>query len=282
MPSMQNSGTPGTTARAAETRPSNRRSLMPKEHGAYAEAAFPLATGVILGSPGIVSWLLVLAAAFAFFAHEPVLVLRGVRGVRARNADADRARVRMAWLLFGAAVAGVAALAMASAAVRWAALLPLLPGAGYAVSLARGYDKTLLRDLLASSTFSLLAFPIALAGGASVPVALAGGVVWLVTFALQTLLVRGTVATSKSRRRSPLLPPFLAASLTAVVAVWLAVRPSVPVLAAFATLPAALHVLAFCVWPVPARRLKRLGWSLAAADVAVFVVLVTWSLEHQG
>ena len=55
-------------------------SLLPKEHGAYAELSFPLVTGLALGEPNLASFSLGLAAVLFFLANEPVAVLLGARG----------------------------------------------------------------------------------------------------------------------------------------------------------------------------------------------------------
>ncbi len=66
--------------------------LLPREHGAYAELGFPLLSGLVLGSPGAASWLFVAAAILLFLANEPLVILLGVRGRRAREEMGPAAR----------------------------------------------------------------------------------------------------------------------------------------------------------------------------------------------
>ena len=106
------------------------------------------------------------------------------------------------------------------------------------------------------------------------PWPLTGAAVWFAAFLLQTLLVRGTVAASKMRRGQPLWPVRIAAIVVAGIALWLAARTVSPGAAALAVLPAAAHALALAIRPVSARHLKRVGWSLVLADLAVLAVLL--------
>src|SRR5512144_1851394 len=66
-------------------------SLFPREHGAWGQLAFPLATGLNIGRPGPAAFLLCAAVVAAFLGHEPLLVVLGQRGHRARDAHGRRA-----------------------------------------------------------------------------------------------------------------------------------------------------------------------------------------------
>ncbi len=61
---------------------SSSNSLLPREHGAYAELAFPLATGLAAGGPTVAGVAFSLAAVVLFLAHEPAAVMLGRRGAR--------------------------------------------------------------------------------------------------------------------------------------------------------------------------------------------------------
>ena len=87
---------------------SSPRSLMPREHGAYGQLALPLLTALFSGRPTAAAFLYSTAAVFAFFAHEPLLVLLGQRGSRAFRELGARARLRLTLLVVGTlVVAGV-------------------------------------------------------------------------------------------------------------------------------------------------------------------------------
>ena len=67
-----------------------RRSLWPREHGAYAQLAAPLLTALVIVRPTVAAALLALAACIAFLANEPLLVVLGHRGKRMREQDGRR------------------------------------------------------------------------------------------------------------------------------------------------------------------------------------------------
>jgi hypothetical protein len=56
-----------------------RRSLWPREHGAYAQLGAPLATAIAMQAPTIGALALASAACLAFLANEPLLVVLGHR-----------------------------------------------------------------------------------------------------------------------------------------------------------------------------------------------------------
>ena len=60
-------------------------SLLPKEHGAYAELAFPLITGLALAVPSLSALALGGAAVLLFLLNEPVAILLGARGKRLKE-----------------------------------------------------------------------------------------------------------------------------------------------------------------------------------------------------
>ena len=87
-----------------ETATPRPRSLLPHEHGAWGQLAMPLLTALAIGRPTVGSLLLTLAVVLAFVAHEPLLVVLGQRGKRAREQDGARA---LRWLAaLGALAAG--------------------------------------------------------------------------------------------------------------------------------------------------------------------------------
>src|SRR5262249_31077882 len=90
-----------------------KRSLWPREHGAYAQLGAPLATAPALHIPTVPAALLAAAACCAFLANEPLLVVLGHRGKRMHDEHGRRAAVRLA-IVGGTAVAiGAVALVLA-------------------------------------------------------------------------------------------------------------------------------------------------------------------------
>jgi hypothetical protein len=69
--------------------------LFPKEHGAYGQLLFPIATAFAVGRISLAGLALAGAGACAFIAHEPLLVLIGRRGPRVARDQRSRA---LRWL----------------------------------------------------------------------------------------------------------------------------------------------------------------------------------------
>src|SRR6187397_412589 len=120
--------------------------MLPKEHGAYGQLAFPLLTSLIVVGPAYASLWLATAMIGLFLAHEPVLVLLGHRGPRARAAGAQRAW----WWLKGTLIVAVAGAILALDAtppnLRWTFLVPALPAAWVAYAAVNGREKTSLGE----------------------------------------------------------------------------------------------------------------------------------------
>ncbi|MBK8937310.1 MAG: YwiC-like family protein [Polyangiaceae bacterium] len=76
------------------SRPTPKRSLMPREHGAYGQLVLPAAAALIAW-PSFGGAALAVAATAMFLAHEPALVLLGQRGARARAELGAAARSRL-------------------------------------------------------------------------------------------------------------------------------------------------------------------------------------------
>lgn len=256
--------------------PFARRALLPREHGAYAELAFSLATALALGGFSAAPMLLAAGAIAAFLAHEPALVMLGARGRRALDQSRDRAALGAAGLLAAAIVAGVAGWRQAAPAARRALLLPLTFAVILVPVIFARREKTPLGELLVALTFASASIPIALAGDAAPKAAFIAGSIWAVIFSLQTLVVR-SVTGRATERLDPQRRFVVAAclSLSVVLAGWLfSLAGLLPFLAAAALAPAALVGAACALLRVHARHLRLIGWSLAGSDVLALVALV--------
>lgn len=109
---------------------SSPRSLMPREHGAYGQLALPLLTALFSGRPTAAAFLYAAAAVFAFFAHEPLLVLLGQRGSRAFRELGARARLRLTLLAVGTLLCAGLALMLSSQTARLGVCRTARRGAG--------------------------------------------------------------------------------------------------------------------------------------------------------
>ncbi|UCF21310.1 MAG: YwiC-like family protein [Gemmatimonadota bacterium] len=258
-----------------QTNAPHQGSLLPREHGAYAQISFPLLTALSLGKPGPASILLVMAAVTVFLLHEPVLILIGGRGGRAKRELAGRARRRTALLIALALLAGLGGLALAPAA-RLAALIPLGTAALLLPLIFSRREKTTAGELLVALSLSSTMIPVARAGGVNLRPALLAAAVWAIVFALGTVTVRMIIARAKKGvepSRWVRSAPWLSAAVIAG-AMFLAFEGSVPAPAALAAVPTAAVALVFALLGVHPRNLRRMGWSLVASNVAVMTALI--------
>ncbi|MDT8342341.1 MAG: YwiC-like family protein [Longimicrobiales bacterium] len=249
--------------------------LRPREHGAYAMLTFPVLSGLLLGG---VSWP---GAAFAvmvgagFLGHESVLLVLGGRGERLRAAHRPAARARLLRLgLVGAAAAAVFAGSAPDGAWVPAALTALL-GAVVAGILLAGRTRSLGGELLVAAAFASAHGPVAASGGAGGAAVYLPVAAWTVSFALATLAVHSMKYRFKGRgpgRWTVAAAP--AAALGAMLAGAAAVAAALPWWAGAASLfPKALVVLVLAVLTLHPRNLKRVGWTLVAADTLTLVLL---------
>lgn len=280
-------------------------SLLPKEHGAYAQLAFPLLTGLGLAGPSVSAMSIALAAVAFFLANEPAAILLGVRGKRLKEQLGSAAKARgllLGGLGTGLALAGV----WMGGSALWPELAwPMAAAALLVPTVLAGRQKSFFGEILVVTAFATIILPLAAASGADPGRAKLAAAVWWLAFVLGTLEVHAIKARLKetagrqwTRWGSP-----LAASVTVAAALWLALGQASPVLrkwgrsglqgvgsgdllpwaeaamrllppAAAAILPPALAILALPLLRVHPRHLKRVGWTLVAANTVTLVLLL--------
>lgn len=250
--------------------------LLPREHGAWAQLAFPLLTGLILGrgAPGAFAFAGVAVA--AFLAHEPAAVLRGARGVRLKNELAGRARTRLLWL-GGALATGVLAAALVAPARAWqAATVPGVLGLLLVPLFLAGRLKSLGGEVLLTAALASLVLPLGRSGPAGMPEVALAGAVWFGAFVPPIVTVHALKARVKQRGRGRWL--LVAAPLVALLVIagaltaWALLPPWGR--ASLAVLPPAVATLGVAVSAPHPRHLKQVGWTVAAADVVALVLLL--------
>lgn len=251
--------------------------LRPREHGAYAMLAFPVASGLFVGGVSVAGVAFALLAAAGFLAHEAALVVLGRRGERVRTAADAAARRRLA-VLGGAALAfGLVFVVWApTSALAWAVPPVLLGGSVMGLVLAGG-TKSLGGELLVACAFAAVHGPVALSGlggeGGAEPVWVPV-VVWAASFGLATLAVHALKARFRAKAWTAVAVAAPAAATAALAVSGLALAAGQALVpAACALIPKALLVLAVAALDVHPRHLKRVGWSLVAADTVTLVVL---------
>lgn len=251
-------------------------SLLPREHGAYAQLVFPLLTALALGRPSFASVLLTISVVTVFLAHEPVLVLLGRRGGRAKRELSMTARLRLITLIALGLPAGALGLWLAPPQTRAAALVPFALGALLTPLIFSRLEKTAVGELLVALTLSATLIPVAVAGDVPIRVALAAATVWAVAFALGTITVRGIIARAKKSADpswAPVLAPLFSAAAI-LLAVYLAASGRTPTLATLAVVPTACVALVFGAVGIHPRNLRRMGWSLVASNLGVLAALI--------
>lgn len=251
-----------------------KRFLWPREHGAWGQMAMPLATGLALGRPGASAWLFALAAALAFLAHEPALVLLGSRGLRAEKDDGRLARRLLALLGGGAAAAGLAATALAPAAARLSLAVPAVLLLATLWLARRRLEMTTGGEVVIGSAMASALLPVALAAGATPRAALAALGIWALSFAMAAVavaavLARGKPGTPEAGPRNALLAVALL-----LLGVAVALAAGLPWLVPASLVPTALFGLAACLGRAGPDRLKQMGWGLVASTLLTLAGLV--------
>jgi len=252
--------------------------MLPKEHGAYGQMALPLATAMAAAGASASSLLLSAAVVAGFLAHEPLLVLLGRRGSRARRESSRRARRWLATTAMTAAGTGVLGAWSMPAGARWSLALPLLPATVLSATIAAGREKGVAAEVAVAAAFSLVAVPVSLAAGARVEDGAAIAAVFAGIFVTATLSVRGIIATTRgggnveTARRFTIATILLAGVAVAGLA-WAATRGLMPWAGLAAGVPGLGLAAALALVPPPPSRLRAVGWTLVAVSVAAGVTL---------
>jgi hypothetical protein len=228
-----------------------------------------MVSALVIGRPGTAALAWAGAAALAFLAHEPVMVLLGQRGAKASRDERHRARWWLGAYLTGVALLGsVAVVAMPNEA-RIALVAPVSLGMLLAIVIGARREHTASGEVLSAIVMASLAWPAALAAGVSPIASRTCAAVFGGGFAAATLAVHAVIA--RTRR-----PPGRGARITAVLAA-LAIGGLVGAAAQMHVLDRAAGVAVapmLCgavvlAWAAPpARRLRTVGWTLIAVSTA--------------
>lgn len=265
------------SASAVQTRPGrprrNGESLLPREHGVYAEVAFPMITALTLGQASAAGSALTAAIIATFLLHEPMLVLLGRRGLRAKESMQGRARPRVALLATMALTSATTGLWLADEPTRIACAALVLPGLLVAALVVRGREKTFLGEGLVALVLSFTLVPIALAGGVPLPITLGAATVWMVVFALGTATVHSVLARKKRGSNTLAYSVLAVATILMAASTALALGPG-PIWAA-AVAPAALVGIVVLAVGVTPKHLRRMGWSMVISNAATLAILLS-------
>ena len=208
--------------------PSQSRSLLPHEHGAYGQIALPLLCGLALGRPGAAAWLLALGAFLGFLSYEPILVASGRRGRRAREEHGTRARGLAGGFLSAAVALCGTGFVLSPPAARWAAAVPPILAAGIALLVWLEVERTVPGEVAVAVALSSAGFPVGVASGARPGAAAAAWLAWSLGFAAATLAVEVVLARSRAPARDPGPAALGGVVLLQAIAVALALRRDCP------------------------------------------------------
>jgi hypothetical protein len=240
-------------------------SLWPREHGAYVQLLAPLLTSLLFVPPTPAAAGLALSACTLFFAHEPVLVLLGRRGARARSLlEARAARLLFACIAI-ATLALVLALRASLPQLREVAGVPaacaLIAGA---VVLARREQRA-WGELWVGVTLASFSLPVLVASGVAPRSALELTLGWILVHGLSTLTARGFVHRKRDDGKLLRMACVGALALIAGGGALVALR-FIPLAWGLAALPCVGIAGATALAAFRPRTPRALGWSLAAAN----------------
>jgi hypothetical protein len=249
--------------------------LIPREHGAYGQIAFPIAAALGAAGNSTAAWLLVAAFSAAFVAHEPLLVVLGQRGLRATRElgrDAKRTLAVAGGIALVAAVAGWLVMAPTH---RWTIWVPAAFALATVPLILQKTQKTLTGEMHVALTLASCALPVGTAAGLRPQEAAACWFVMTLGFWAATLAVRATIAHQRREATGALRgAAILVAVLSPGVAILIAERFRLHPLLWVATMPMALLGMFIAIALPHARHLRRVGWSLIAGSAATTALLV--------
>lgn len=255
-------------------------SLFPKEHGAYGQISFPLIAAFAVAGLSRGGLLLATAMIAGFLAHEPSLVLLGLRGPRTKRELGARATRWLGCCLVAGLAAGTAGLLAMPSSVRWSAAVPLVPATLLIVAALRGSEKSWYGETATALTCAGAAVPISMAAGVSFPTSVRVAIPFALLFVSSTLAVRVVIlrvrrggdldATAATRRAALALA--VASSILLVLA---SGRGLLPPSILVAAAPGLLTATAIAVRPPAPARLRTLGWTLVVISVLTTVIVVT-------
>ena len=240
---------------------------------------FPLATALAVAGPATPALLATASVVAGFLAHEPLLVLLGMRGPRARR---ELGRTALLWLTVAGAAAAVTAAAaiwMTPAEHRWLFAIPVVPLLPFAAAIAARSEKSWYPQVAVAVAFSCAAIPVAAAAGATVATAFSIAIPFALTFVAATLAVRvvilrvrggGNPRAAMATRRAA----FVVGLGGAIALAALTLAGPLPLRALAAATPGLLIALAVALFPPPPARLRAVGWTLVAASVLTTAILV--------
>lgn len=237
-----------------------RRSLWPREHGAYAQLGAPLLCALLVRAPTLPAILVASGAVFAFLANEPLLVVLGHRGRRMLETESGRARVRLTCVGSLALLAGVSGLVLGGPRVIVAAGIVAAPALALILLAYRRSLHSLGGEILAAVALPGLAVPAGVASGIALGEALVLWTAWSAAYVASVVAVQHVIA--RHRRAAAVSDRGLAASFLASTlgVALLAMRVDIALVA----IPLLAVTTLIVLFPPRATHLRTVGVALVA------------------
>ena len=257
--------------------------LLPREHGAYGQLLFPLATVMVIGNGAPAALALGGACVMAFVAHEGLLTLLGHRGARAARARRRDALLSLIGCVVLALAAGAWALTRTSAAARISLGFPVASALLLIPFIWTRREHSTAAEITVAIGLSSCCVPVALAGGVPVARTVTCWFVFALAFVVATVTVRSVIASTRRTRATSVppgpptsrrsAPPGLLAVSAIVLSFAFANGGWIPWTAPFALLPVCGLAAALSLFPPHPRHLRTVGWLLVTATAATSAVL---------
>jgi hypothetical protein len=253
--------------------------MLPKEHGAYGQMIMPVVTSFVVAGVSTPAVLLAVTAVAGFLVHEPLLVMLGRRGGRAKRELKRRAIIWVAVTTAVMAATGLASAWSMQRGLRWSLMLPLVPAVVLVAAIVAQREKEVVAEVVVALAFSLVAIPVCLAAGTPFNIGVAVAAVFAVVFVTGTLAVRLIVVAVRGGGnpraarvlRSVVLVLTSSAVLTLATAALGALLPWAALIASAPGLAAASWLALF---PPSPTRLRTVGWTLVATSGAGALILI--------
>jgi hypothetical protein len=241
--------------------------------------AFPILTALGLVGLAPSAVLIAVASTAAFLAHEPLLVLMGRRGPRARREDG---LIATRWLVACSGVAllaGLWSILLTPPSAQWAFLVPAVPLAALVWALFAHREKTAMGESSVALTFASLACPMCLSAGAPVAIGFAVALAFGGLFLASTLAVRVVILSVRGGGDPVAVGTARRLCFTAIAA-WCVVLVAaggrlLPWATLVAIVPGVVVATVVAAYPPSASHLRKLGWTIVATSATAAAILTT-------
>jgi hypothetical protein len=247
--------------------------LHPKEHGAYAIVGVPLVVALVIGGLNPVAVLATIATIAGFVANEPLMVLAGRRGERARLSTPSALSTLQVLLLI-TIFFGSAAFWLGSGRVQVALIAcTAFAVAGFAMSVA-GWQRTFIAQLTGIVGLTLPSAVVLLAGKMDSLSAVCLSAAWIMGRVATTTAVRSVVAFQKTSTHHHV--PRINDIVLAFVVLGCAGGFFSGVFECLLITPLIASAIYLRLQPPLISHMRQIGYSLLAANIVSGLSMIAW------